>query len=678
MGQGETKIKIEDYNILQKELYTVDTKQKYEFKKKEYTQEEIKKENGFKNIFVSVYDAFKIVYNQNDQINKKNIELENIKIKLTEKEIEFISKLNQQEETIRYGQEIEKEVKKQLKDLESTLEEKEKENHKLKQENETKLQAKEIEIKELKENLESRLIEKEVEFNDKIKQIEEKISKDKEEELNLKLQQHEKDFESEVEAKSQLILSNDKNKYCFENNESYDMVIGVTSLMDLRESVGWKITTRNLNSDKFNYQKDECIVVGVIGNFNRGKSFILQKLSGLEISQGFSVNTEGLSVKFPKSKEKPVTILDTAGFETPIKLVIDENEIGEVLKDRVHTEIFLQKFIINHSNVLVVVVGILTLSDQKLINRLKKFASEKKLIIVHNLLTFTEIDEVEKYIKNTLILSFNLSPHSIMSENDNDTCKGLYWQEKICKENKESKDVKEDKEEIVHFILAKEKTNAGNKYNDIAISSIKYNIITFYKRKVFDPIEAMKNHILYISKEIFESAIQEVFKNSENKQNQVISSDDTKIYLKGIETISLTNCFINEQGLSSYRSSELSPDYAIYKTINNKLEISIEIPDLDLKSLKISPIETRSTLYELLIKGKKIDKKDEQKEHMIDNIKKGDFSLFVKITKECLNFAKLTPCDVKYPNGILIVYYDLIPEENDKEEFDPLKFFQVS
>lgn len=60
------------------------------------------------------------------------------------------------------------------------------------------------------------------------------------------------------------------------------------------------------------------IVIGVIGQFNKGKTFILSQLSDYKLDHGFSISTKGLSVKFPENLGKQVTILDTAGFETPL------------------------------------------------------------------------------------------------------------------------------------------------------------------------------------------------------------------------------------------------------------------------------------------------------------------------------------------------------------------------
>ena len=73
----------------------------------------------------------------------------------------------------------------------------------------------------------------------------------------------------------------------------------------------------------------------------------------------------------------------------------------------------MQDYIIYNSDILIVVVGILTYSEQKILNKIKtKLKREKStiksnnnLFIIHNLITFTTIAQVNTYIKETLLRS---------------------------------------------------------------------------------------------------------------------------------------------------------------------------------------------------------------------------------------------------------------------------------
>ena len=73
------------------------------------------------------------------------------------------------------------------------------------------------------------------------------------------------------------------------------------------------------NYDKFKNEKN--IKIGVIGNSNKGKSFLLSKISKSFLPSGSSIRTEGLSFKYPdleKYKDKNIILIDSAGLETPV------------------------------------------------------------------------------------------------------------------------------------------------------------------------------------------------------------------------------------------------------------------------------------------------------------------------------------------------------------------------
>ena len=164
-------------------------------------------------------------------------------------------------------------------------------------------------------------------------------------------------------------------------------------------------------------------------NKNKGKSFLLSKISNTKLLSGSHIETEGISIKYHDSKYKSLILLDSAGLETPVfknkfkkkikneeekedyekekEKEIEENlEFKENAKDKLLTEIFLQDFIILNSDILLLVVGYLTYSEQLLIKKIKYESKKRKrdsIIIVHNLQNFRKKEQVENYIKNILL-----------------------------------------------------------------------------------------------------------------------------------------------------------------------------------------------------------------------------------------------------------------------------------
>ena len=59
------------------------------------------------------------------------------------------------------------------------------------------------------------------------------------------------------------------------------------------------------------------VKVGILGLFNRGKSFLLSLISESKFPSGFRVQTKGLSLKIINEN---ILLMDTAGFETSINI----------------------------------------------------------------------------------------------------------------------------------------------------------------------------------------------------------------------------------------------------------------------------------------------------------------------------------------------------------------------
>ena len=231
--------------------------------------------------------------------------------------------------------------------------------------------------------------------------------------------------------------------------DAYDVVIDVNAISNITK--GWDVKMSEKGRQRYQEQsgKKSC-VVGVVGNKNKGKSFLLTKLAGIKLPSGHSLTTKGLSVKYPTIDQQNIVLLDTAGLETPItsstevydlkkelenKLAEEKKEFDESLeglpdddgskerKEKEHednlrreilskfttdkqiTEYFLQTFILQESHILIFLVEQLTYSDQKLLNRIKNECKGKKLFVVHNLYTLTTKQQVEEYIQNTLMKS---------------------------------------------------------------------------------------------------------------------------------------------------------------------------------------------------------------------------------------------------------------------------------
>lgn len=358
----------------------------------------------------------------------------------------------------------------------------------------------------------------------------------------------------------------------------YDVIIDINTIKYLGKN-GWNIlrtTKRKVDETKGK------ITIGIIGNRNKGKSFILQKLSNQILQSGSMVNTKGLSLKY---YDKYV-LLDSAGFESPI--LVDEingleneqeakDKIRDLSRDKLFTEYFLQNYIIEYSNILIVVFGILTLSEQKLLIRLKKTYLEilkknrhKKLIIIHNLQTYETKEEVKKYIQDILLKSATFKVT---------LSKQIFVKEDVSFLH----DV--DNPTIIHLIFAKEGSEAGNFYNESSISAIK----TIHRMNVYDNtydyVETLKTYFINESKKYFELSNEERLELYEDKtqgQNRILKckkfvKDEPQEINQENELI-LKRFIINELGDSSFKNNGFEPKYSYYVSNDDDIIIDVECP----------------------------------------------------------------------------------------------------
>ena len=413
---------------------------------------------------------------------------------------------------------------------------------------------------------------------------------------NTELEQINKDLNEKIEEineemkklKKEEELQNYQKHYLEEN--FYDIVIDINSITSV-STKGWNLKFNpsilaklkkeiKLKKEKKEKEKEKkeikekledseeqeeqnTITLGVLGNNNKGKSFLLSKISKIKLLTGTSIETKGLSIKYPDLKGfkgRRLVLLDSAGLETPvlkkfgkqedkkeekekpeqkednqksndennnqeetiIKNNTNKNEskkksneeeefvrnkmFKENARDKNMTELFLENFIIRFSDILLVVVGKLTYSEQLLINKIKvesKTHNKGRIFIIHNLQEFREVKQVEDYIKSTLLKcsTFNLKKKTWISS-QKDPENEIKIQNEIKLENEENKkdenEIKNEIEENENHDAINEKENP-NEINEIKEENIenkineKENMNEIYEIEIKNEIQENKN-----------------------------------------------------------------------------------------------------------------------------------------------------------------------------------------
>ena len=455
-----------------------------------------------------------------------------------------------------------------------------------------------------------------------------------------------------------LIEKDEKNCKFYSNKKAddfYDVIIAIQSVKDINK--GWQIKMNERGKKNYElYKNKEILKIGVIGNANKGKSYILSRISKIDLPSGTSIRTEGLSIKYPeleRFKHRKIALLDSAGLETPVLRENEESEeiskelFREKSREKLITELFLQNYIIHNSDILILVVGILTYSEQKLLNRIKteiqRTKLNKPLYIIHNLKTYVENQQVEEYINKFLLKSatFKLvQGHKASTEvNDDDEDLGIYYYEK----NSNPK--------IFHLIFANEFSDAGKYYNNYTLEFLEN---AFQQQvtdlKPFDVIQNIKERFIEISKEIIEKTeTQNPLKIEDFEDN------NNCLKLKNEQNITLKKCmFIDELGFSTLKGNGFEPNYNYYQKDDHFI-IRLEAPG----NCNLTPSINYVGEYTIIrLKGNK--KKDTEPEKLEDNIHNtrefGDFTLYIPLKTEDFIVVNEKPT-IAEKKGVLMVKY---------------------
>jgi len=445
------------------------------------------------------------------------------------------------------------------------------------------------------------------------------------------------------------IESNQNDNYYGKLDDKYDIVIDANSIRNLNK--GWNIIyNTNDNHTKELIHNLEKIVITVLGNSNRGKTHILQKLSGTKIPAGYQIQTKGLSIKV-YDKEK--LLLDTAGTNAPL-LLEDENngkrpsekEIQKIYLCQIITNYILQTFVVKISHVIVCVVGMLTASEQQFICKIKKICkNQKKLIVIHNLIKCKTNDDIEKYVEGTLFQSITSElEEAIIPEFGEETnIFNRYYKEK-------------NNNNVIHFIYGNDEGNSEemNYYNRTTLNFINKKIRVEQKEEV-NIINDLIEHIRDISSS---SLIEELKTISENKELNLIKCEEKNIEPKRVLADEFDNLI--------FIGKDFEPMHRCYILDNNLvIEIDLCSNPLNLECKKTLDESTKEDVFQ--ITGERMfENMAKEDEIIFDFVDKTEtyknFKLEIRIKKANYNISNIKnePSKIELEFGILSLTYNVV------------------
>ena len=442
-------------------------------------------------------------------------------------------------------------------------------------------------------------------------------------------------------------------------------------------------------NDEIDNDKNDKTVIGILGLGNVGKSYLLSVFTGEELPTGDSIHTKGISVK----KTKNLILLDSEGIEAPLTktniaddlypkeklLNININEsdslIETIARDKKAVESFIQDFIIEKSDILVIVVGQLTLTEQKLINRIVNSVNKKIIYVIHNLKDLYGKEQITEYIENTfkknvfLIQNKKMTPQSYKGKISLFGEKEAY--DKYFIEIYNNSD--NSQTQVVHFIMGSNVKNSEAYYfNKTVIDYFRNEMANFSEGKKFDIIEELKDFIIKKGKNYIEST---------EKEKNPFSEEDIKIENKdGIKCITINNenniikrCIMNQLGYSQFYGALFSPNYVCYVEENKektekKLYIDINAPGEGFKFDKPKREEILEGNPKTIIRftGTKTLKEFDEWEKSLSKIDSGDFRIDIVLDYNKYRFKKNEQVIQKNLKGIVRFIYTLMTDEEIK------------
>ena len=447
-----------------------------------------------------------------------------------------------------------------------------------------------------------------------------------------------------------IIIPNINNR---KNCDQYDIIVEIDSIKYLKDP-GWKIVYNEKYFEKKIIQdiieNGKKTIVAVLGNSNRGKTHILHKLSGVNFESGYQIQTKGLSIKI---HEKNLILLDTAGTNAP--LLVDnkiannsrptQQEIDNIHLCQIITNHILQSFTINQSHVLICVIGMLTVSEQLFLNKIKKFIKNKKrLIVIHNLIKCKTHNEIIKYKDEVLLkmVSCDLIEKVIPGFDDNHN---KFFNKYFAEKNDE---------DIIHFIYCNDDNVSENLdyYNKTTLKYIKRCI----KVEIVKPTNIINNLIEHI-KEISSSVLKNEIK--------TIKYSNDKDLIQCKETIKPKEILYGPGDDIIFIGKEYEPMYRYYAKDNYfiiEIDLCSDISDLNCSHTKDKI--SKETIFKITGE-RKIEEIDDDKEILFNFGSKREtykrFKLQINLKLEKIGLKRIEKkYDMESKLGILYLKFKKI------------------
>jgi HSP20 family molecular chaperone IbpA/GTPase SAR1 family protein len=391
-------------------------------------------------------------------------------------------------------------------------------------------------------------------------------------------------------ALNTLISSNTVNALASSNGLIYDAVVHIGKLNDLLKD-GWKVTTPELSEaseqrSKLHY--NDSLLVGILGSYNRGKSFLLNKLCKTQFPNGRLISTEGISIAGPRDTCKNLVFIDTAGTDTPTK--------REDLDDKRAIEALLREIVLGLCSYIIIVMNRLQLTDQIYMHEVLEYCSKlspqerPEIIFIHNLWDLECEDDVTTVIEKEIQEILGAKSTTIQQRNDEE-CKEFQMFSSTFNQIP-----------IRHFIMSKDGSPSGNNWNVQSLDSLMSILqADIPRRRSVDILDEILVHInkrlprLLSSNNSYDIDLSKIKAIKHEEEPYIVLSELKKMPLKERKqhdsSLSVSPKLLYDQrgylvGIVSAGTEKWQPRYRQYKTAEY-LIILVEVAGFNENNLSV-------------------------------------------------------------------------------------------
>jgi len=237
----------------------------------------------------------------------------------------------------------------------------------------------------------------------------------------------------------------------------YDLVIKLDDFMSVCHK-GWMIDDRRVDVEQWH-----GTIVSVLGEFNRGKTWVLNRLAGTHLPCGVNIRTEGLSFKRLTLAKKEIALLDTAGSGAPVRSVTT----GQ-LQQKKATEKFLRDVVFECADVFLYIVNDISAEEQIQLHSLslsleQSGSGDRRILVIHNLRERTTAQEMRDACAKIVEMYTSTRCYAFAPEDVMDDASGTQVTIDVLSGMKEHRIAKYQ----MHLFIGQEGTPAGEKNNAV-------------------------------------------------------------------------------------------------------------------------------------------------------------------------------------------------------------------